>query len=55
MENRRGLKYLAWPTRRIQSISSGIIGRLSNASSAAASRRLIWVPSGRGQSQGSSN
>ena len=35
MENRLGLKYLAWPTRRIQSISSGVIGPLSNASSAA--------------------
>jgi len=36
MENRLGLKYLAWPTRRIQSISSGVIGLLSKASSAAA-------------------
>ena len=35
MENRLGLEYLAWPTRRIQSISSGVIGPLSNASSAA--------------------
>src|SRR5271165_5373789 len=36
MENRVGLKYLAWPTRRIQSISSGVNGPLSKASSAAA-------------------
>src|SRR5271165_593595 len=35
MENRLGLWYLAWPTRRIQSISSGVIGPLSKASSAA--------------------
>src|SRR5271165_1917645 len=35
MENRVGLKYLAWPTRRIQFISSGAIGPLSTASSAA--------------------
>src|SRR5664280_1876840 len=35
MENRLGLKYLALPTRRIQSISSGVIGPLSSASSAA--------------------
>src|SRR5664279_1222703 len=35
MENRLGLKYLAWPTRRIQSISSGVIGPFSSASSAA--------------------
>ena len=36
MENRLGLKYLAWPTRRIQSISSVVSGPLSSASSAAA-------------------